>query len=164
MFLPSSQIIFLFINILFVSTQAATDETCPSGEQNNSSIGFNQAGYLPDYRVNSFNLNEAALHLTDIILFSIEPDQNGSISDDVCCLNSNHYHQVRNAREYKLKKEDEIFRYSVTNKITAGGEKNVCENEFNARKSKCYTRFIKESISMDIIFHLLLHFFILLIS
>lgn len=42
---------------------------------------FRIAGYLPDYRLERFTLGQAQ-HLTDLILFSAEPNANGSLNLD----------------------------------------------------------------------------------
>jgi hypothetical protein len=53
------------------------------------------AGYLPDYR-SYINVNATAPHLTDLILFSIQPNSRGMIGG--CCLDSQHYELGRQAR------------------------------------------------------------------
>ena len=57
------------------------------------------AGYLPDYR-NYINLNAAANHLSDVILFSIQPEPDGSVrGPNVCCLGDDHYTKARVAQK-----------------------------------------------------------------
>ena len=55
------------------------------------------AGYLPDYR-NYINIDHPAKHLTDLILFSISPDDAGGING-ACCLGTDHYKKARDARK-----------------------------------------------------------------
>lgn len=56
------------------------------------------AGYLPEYRF-YININNTAASLTDLILFSMAPDNQGQLSS--CCLESQHFEQARQARAYK---------------------------------------------------------------
>jgi hypothetical protein len=53
------------------------------------------AGYLPDYR-SYIDVNATAPHLTDLILFSIQPHSRGMIGG--CCLESKHYELGRQAK------------------------------------------------------------------
>lgn len=56
------------------------------------------AGYLPDYRL--INLNAAANQLSDLILFSIQPEPDASVSGpNVCCLGDDHYAKARAAQK-----------------------------------------------------------------
>eukprot|EP00980_Cylindrotheca_fusiformis_P013211 scaffold3359_cov123-Cylindrotheca_fusiformis.AAC.15 len=59
--------------------------------------GLGIAAYLPDYRA-GYNVNASAPHLTDLILFSIQPHSRGMIGG--CCLQSHHFQLGRNAREH----------------------------------------------------------------
>lgn len=54
------------------------------------------AGYLPEYR-SYINVNASAQLLTDLILFSIEPKQDGSVTE-TCCLGFDHYEMARKAK------------------------------------------------------------------
>eukprot|EP00978_Attheya_sp_CCMP212_P021644 scaffold63488_cov51-Attheya_sp.AAC.3 len=56
-------------------------------------------GYMPDYR-SSMDMTSAALNMTDLILFSVSPDSDGSI-DGTCCLNKDIYKKAREARTKK---------------------------------------------------------------
>ena len=63
--------------------------------------------YLPDYRIsnNNYNINASVPHLTDLILFSIQPNSKGMIISDgssscCCCLQKEHYQIGIRAREY----------------------------------------------------------------
>ena len=62
---------------------------------------FIVAGYLPDYR-GYVNVNNTATLLTDLILFSIEP--NGASENPLqgqCCLGESHYKLAREARKHR---------------------------------------------------------------
>ncbi|KAL9190375.1 hypothetical protein ACHAXT_007586 [Thalassiosira profunda] len=67
---------------------------------------FVVAGYLPDYR-SYIDVNAAALHLTDLMLFSLTPAAVMRYADGEkeggCCLSTEHYEKVRTARQYKSK-------------------------------------------------------------
>jgi GH18 family chitinase len=56
---------------------------------------FTIGGYLPDYR-SYINVNATAPHLTDLILFSIQPHARGMIGG--CCLDASHYQLGRDAK------------------------------------------------------------------
>ena len=59
---------------------------------------FVVAGYLPDYRA-YIDLAVAEEHLTDVILFSIQPGPDGQVTgSDVCCLGDEHFAMARIAR------------------------------------------------------------------
>ena len=59
---------------------------------------FVVAGYLPDYRA-YIDLAAAEEHLTDVILFSIQPGPDGQVTgSDVCCLGDEHFAMARIAR------------------------------------------------------------------
>lgn len=67
---------------------------------------FAVAAYLPDYRLGGAfaeHLNASAVHLTDLILFSVSPRPNLSerLMLSMCCLSSNHYEMARQARAHK---------------------------------------------------------------
>lgn len=71
--------LFWLLFHVFVATAAAAEEE------------FLIAGYLPDYR-HYINLDAAAKHLSDVILFSIQPEPDGSVTGpNVCCLGDGHY-------------------------------------------------------------------------
>jgi hypothetical protein len=53
--------------------------------------------YLPDYRV-GYNVNASAPHLTDLILFSIQPNSRGMIRG--CCLQNQHFQLGRDVRKH----------------------------------------------------------------
>jgi hypothetical protein len=55
------------------------------------------AGYLPDHRF-GINVNATASHLTDLILFSVEPHSRGMVGG--CCLDNEHYEAARQAKAY----------------------------------------------------------------
>jgi hypothetical protein len=56
---------------------------------------FTIGGYLPDYR-SYINVNATAPHLTDLILFSIQPHYRGMVGG--CCLDTSHYQLGRDAK------------------------------------------------------------------
>lgn len=62
---------------------------------------FVTAGYLPEYR-SYINVNNTAPYLTDLILFSMAPDDEGNIGP--CCLGQSHFEQAREAQMYKKDK------------------------------------------------------------
>jgi chitinase len=59
------------------------------------------AGYLPEYRT-YINVNNTAPYLTDLILFSIEPNgATGRLMGGQCCLDASHYKLAREARAHR---------------------------------------------------------------
>eukprot|EP00585_Thalassiosira_rotula_P004662 CAMPEP_0196136952 /NCGR_PEP_ID=MMETSP0910-20130528/5085_1 /TAXON_ID=49265 /ORGANISM="Thalassiosira rotula, Strain GSO102" /LENGTH=422 /DNA_ID=CAMNT_0041397321 /DNA_START=85 /DNA_END=1349 /DNA_ORIENTATION=+ len=94
-------------------------------------------GYLPDYR-NYININATALHLTDLMLFSLTPEtilQSSSSSSssstttktegggEGCCLSSDHYSKIRMARAYKKEQGEKQKQHSgkIRLLLTVGG-------------------------------------------
>lgn len=73
------------------------------------------AGYLPDYR-SYINVNNTAILLTDLILFSLEPSPDGTL-EGRCCLGSSHYQLAREARSYRA----EASKGSLKIWLTVGG-------------------------------------------
>ena len=63
---------------------------------------LNVAGYLPDYRF-YINLNQTALHLTDLYLFSMQlnPDKGEDMLKG-CCLGSDQLTKAQQAAAYKM--------------------------------------------------------------
>lgn len=59
---------------------------------------FVVAAYLPEYR-SYINTNNTAPYLTDLIMFSLAPDNEGNLGP--CCLEPHHFDQAREARAYK---------------------------------------------------------------
>ena len=61
-------------------------------------------GYLPDYR-SYINVNASAIHLTDLMIFSLTPEAilqyKTSSVGGACCLSSHHFDQARKAKSYK---------------------------------------------------------------
>jgi len=78
--------------------------SCPFSFNNTLSTELVLAAYLPDYRF-AANLNSLALHVTDLILFSISPNADGSIGltsgKSTCCLSTSNYLVARAARRHK---------------------------------------------------------------
>jgi len=67
---------------------------------------FVLAGYLPDYRA-YIDLN--ALHLTDVVLFSVQPEPDGKVSgSDICCLGDDHYGKARSAQDASVDRHQEL--------------------------------------------------------
>lgn len=83
---PLPTLFYLLFHTIVTAAAAAEEE-------------FLIAGYLPDYR-NYINLNAAANHLSDVILFSIQPESDGSVTGpNVCCLGDDHYAKARVAQK-----------------------------------------------------------------
>lgn len=93
------------VSLIFLFANNVWAQTCAQKKEDN----LIRAGYLPDYRASSINLNEAVMHLTDLILFSIQPTFSGSIQKSTCCLDESIYARARAARQYKLDKEEEAY-------------------------------------------------------
>ncbi len=91
--------------------------SCVSSQQHNAQNDIIVAGYLPDYR-SYIDINSAASHLDDLILFSISPEPTTSASASAssssssslpssisslssCCLDQSHYSKAREARRTK---------------------------------------------------------------
>ena len=87
-------LLFSYMNIIIIFLHGKP-QTANAETQKNLIV----AGYLPDYRF-YINLNAASIFLTDLIIFSIAPNKDGSI-DNACCLDKHHYEKAREAREYK---------------------------------------------------------------
>lgn len=58
------------------------------------------AGYLPEYR-SYINVNNTATLLTDLILFSIDPNGQTGDLEGQCCLDASHYKLAREARVHR---------------------------------------------------------------
>lgn len=91
------------------------------------------SAYLPEYR-SYINVNASSIHLTDLMLFSITPETiTKRKGTDGCCVSPDHYDLIRQARSYKLEKEDKTLRLLLTvggagrsngfSQITRGGLK-----------------------------------------
>ena len=100
--------LLLLLIVVTAGTSALDKDDAPS---------FIVGGYLPDYR-SYINVNSTAIHLTDIMLFSLTPESvlkyhaaikagdNPSAADSGgCCLSSNHYEQIRKAKSYKREQQ-----------------------------------------------------------
>ena len=84
---------------------------------------FRIAGYWPDYR-SYIDINDSVGILTDIILFSIQPDDVKSIirdSSDVCCLGEDHYKKAREARAAREAREVKHENSSINLIVSVGG-------------------------------------------
>lgn len=89
---------FLSCQFIIITTAAAT-----AGDDDDEQLhknDFGLAAYFPDYRFgdNGGNLNAAAPHLTDLLLFSIQPHKSGMVRGGVCCLQDQHYELAQNNR------------------------------------------------------------------
>lgn len=75
--------------------------TANNNDKNSNATDLIISGYLPDYRSN-IDIIKPSAYLTDIILFSIQPNASGKINDSTtssCCLNKSHYEKARAARK-----------------------------------------------------------------
>lgn len=84
-----------FCNLFLVSLRHALSN---GDQQKPKEDSFIIAGYLPEYRF-YININNTVASLTDLILFSLAPDNHGKLSS--CCLESQHFEQARQARAYR---------------------------------------------------------------
>jgi hypothetical protein len=82
-------VLFCILSVVSKHHHGSMAQTTPS------QIGI--AAYLPDYRA-AYNVNASAPHLTDLILFSIQPHSRGMIGG--CCLQPKHFQLGRNVREH----------------------------------------------------------------
>ena len=77
---------------------------------------FSIGGYLPDYRF-YIDANATAAKLSDLILFSLQPNKNGV--DFPCCFDNHHYEIARKAATYKQEQNGRNLRLWIT--IGGGG-------------------------------------------
>ena len=82
------------VSLILIVSLCIFEATIAEEEQS----AFAVSGYLPDYR--SYNgIKRSSSILTDLILFSIQPDELISVmSDKVCCLREEHYKKARDAK------------------------------------------------------------------
>lgn len=123
-------LVLLIITVIRASTRALDKDDAP----------FIVGGYLPDYR-SYINVNSTAIHLTDIMLFSLTPESilqyyaaiksGDTPSDDSggCCLSSHHYEQIRKAKSYKreqqqLQQRDNVNDLRLLLTVGGGGRSN----------------------------------------
>jgi GH18 family chitinase len=79
-----------------------------------STADLEVAGYLPDYRF-YINMNQTALHLTDLYLFSMEINPNlGERMLHGCCLDRDHFAKAEQAAMYKKEMTGKDLRRWVT--------------------------------------------------
>ena len=64
----------------------------------NDDSDFGLGGYLPDYRIHGYNVNASALHLTDWLLFSIQPHKSGMVTG-VCCVQPDHFEVIQTGKK-----------------------------------------------------------------
>ena len=92
-------LVYRYLFVLFLLLiDTLTFGTVIESQSSSDSADFIVAGYLPNYRT-YINVNNTALLLTDLILFSVEPDSNGNLNG--CCLDASHYQLARDARAHK---------------------------------------------------------------
>mmetsp|Transcript_16808 Transcript_16808/g.36569 ORF Transcript_16808/g.36569 Transcript_16808/m.36569 type:complete len:417 (+) Transcript_16808:46-1296(+) len=90
---------------ILIGAAQASVAAAPHGAQQQQHPALIVSGYLPDYR-SYINLNVTSDHLTDIILFSIQPRDDGTVEGtDVCCLGETHYDMGRAARQYRRRRQ-----------------------------------------------------------
>lgn len=82
---------------------------------------FVVGGYLPEYR-SYINLNNTIPYLTDVILFSMTPDNDGTFGS--CCLDSHHFEQARQARAYQQTHFPEKQRLKIWVSVGGAGRSN----------------------------------------
>ena len=119
---------------------------------------FVVAGYLPDYR-DYINVNATAIHLTDLMLFSLTPESilvryySGDIilpsspnQNVECCLSSEHFDTARKAKSYKQQYQPTMnIRILVT--IGGGGRSNGYRNIVTG-SAKVQRQFIKGLVQL----------------
>ena len=105
-----------------------------------SSREFVVSGYLPDYRIESkaAHLNQTALVLSDLILFSIQTNSIGFLGG--CCLQQEHYELARQARAYRNEKKPNEDSLKIWISVGGGGRSQGF-NEIVANKQR-RTRFL----------------------
>jgi hypothetical protein len=99
----------LFHNAASIFVVAATTTTTTAAEdgdndptttttKSSSSTAVRIAGYLPDYRIESVDLNATLALLDDVYLFSLSPQiQLGDNMFQACCLQPHHYELLEQA-------------------------------------------------------------------
>jgi hypothetical protein len=88
-----SRLGYLLLAVVFLSSSHYNGRVAAEKDEN-----LVVAGYLPEYRF-YINLNNTAKHLTDLILFSMTPNDEGEVG--TCCLDSHHFEQARQTRANK---------------------------------------------------------------
>ena len=106
-----------------------------------SSDDFIVAGYLPEYR-SYINVNNTAILLTDLILFSLEPNTLGAFGG--CCLDDSHYKIAREARAHKKHFSNVPLRLW----ISVGGAGRSAAFNHIASDARTRSNFIKNLIDL----------------
>ena len=89
------------------------------------------AGYWPNYRTYINIVQTSSQILTDIIIFSIEPQATKSIiNDDVCCIGKEQYAEAREARRKSHNSSMNLF-VSI-----GGGGRSSAMKEISASKER----------------------------
>ena len=88
-------------------------------------------GYLPDYR-SYINVNTSAIHLTDLMIFSLTPEAilqyKTSSVGGACCLSSHHFDQARKAKAYKQQEINGHPDLRLLLTVGGGGRSNGFDN------------------------------------
>ena len=103
-------------------------------------------GYLPDYRT-YINTNATATHLTDLMLFSLTPESvMKQHTRGGCCLSSDHYDKVRQARSFKNElQQSKQIRLLLT---VGGGGRSDGFGEIVTGSSETQHQFIKKLVQL----------------
>lgn len=114
---PSTKLTTILILLqTFTTTILCKDEKVRDGEDLDVSPMPILAGYFPDYRA-YIDIGTSTPHMTDLILFSIQPNLDGSVDGSkVCCLSGEHYETSRMA-----KKRPRANRRSMNVLVSVGG-------------------------------------------
>ena len=104
--------LFLLRISLVLLASALTHHAAADGDR------LSVAGYLPDYRF-YIDLNQTALFLDDLYLFSIQidPSKGPNMLKDACCLSKDHYNKAQQASTYK----QQLSGRPLQNWVTLGG-------------------------------------------
>ena len=98
---------FIIIFFIHITLQCLTSSS-PQDDD------FIISGYLPEYR-SYINLNASAVHLTDLMLFSITPETiMNSDKSGGCCVSTDQFDYIRKAREYKMENQSGALRLILT--------------------------------------------------
>ena len=116
-----------------------------SASDDANGASFVIAGYLPDYRA-YINVNATAIHLTDLMIFSLTPESILQSSSSPCCLSSDHYDKIRKARSYKREQQhSKQIRLLLT--VGGGGRSNGFRDVVTGN-SQMQRQFIKRLVQL----------------
>jgi hypothetical protein len=151
-FLVLAIITSLYPRLRLVVSATAVDDVNVVADNESFVVG----GYLPDYR-GYISVNSTAIHLTDLMLFSLTPesilrrysDETVSTTnqgDGGCCLTSEHFDLTRKARSYKKEhRPTKKIRILVT---VGGGGRSSGFKELATGGAKVQRQFIKALIDL----------------